>query len=115
MTKTRNHRRRHNTRNKSANSSTRIQKYKECCCEYTFYGLGQWHKAMFEKLGWMVLANKMGHIDKIHTYCHSIKRLKDAIDHKLKYHTHDHDRKEDLKIMYAHVCELEAHVNKDFT
>ena len=87
----------------------------ECCCEHTFCGLSHWHKAMFEKLGWMILAKKMGYHDKIETYRNSIRRLKEAIVHKLKHHTQDHDRKEDLKIMWGHVCELEDHVNKDFS
>jgi len=107
MTETRHRRKRHN-------KHTRNKKGDGCCCEHTFCGLGHWHKAMFEKLGWMILAQKMGHTDKIQTYRNSIRRLKEAIEHKLKHHTHDYDRKEDLKIMAEHVCVLEEHVNKDF-
>ena len=100
---------------KKHNKTMHMKNIKEgCCCEHTFCGLSHWHKAMFEKLGWMILAKKMGYHDKIQTYRNSIRRLKEAIEHKLKHHTQDHDRKEDLKIMWGHVCELEDHVNKDF-
>jgi hypothetical protein len=96
---------------KKHNKSVHRKNKERCCCEHTFCGLGHWHKAMFEKLGWMVLAKKMGYTDKIETYRNSIRRLQEAIEHKLKHHTHDYDRKEDLKIMCGQVCELQDHVN----
>ena len=85
-----------------------------CCCEHTFCGLQHWYKAMFEKLGWMVLAKKNGHLDKVNAYMNSVNRLTSSIEHYLKYHAKDHDRKEDLKIMCDNVCVLLEHIKADF-
>ena len=68
---------------------------------------------MFEELGWMVLAKERGMTDKIMTYKHSVNRLQQAIEKRLK-NTRDHDRKEDLKIMLENVCVLCDHIDKDF-
>jgi hypothetical protein len=83
------------------------------CCDATFHGLHHWNKAMFEQLGWMILAKEHGMMDKISTYKNSIKRLKMAIEKKMK-HMKDSDKKEDLMIMYHNVCCLEKHVDADF-
>jgi len=82
------------------------------CCDTTFHGIHHWYKHMFEHLGWMILAKDRGMTDKTTTYLNSLKRLKMAIEQKLKS-TRDHDKKEDLKIMHHNVCILMEHAEKD--
>ena len=84
------------------------------CCEATHHGLQEWYKMKFEKLGWMILAKENGINEKIFEYKNSLNRLEKAIEHKLKYHTKDIDRKDDLKIMLHDVDILKKHVEKDF-
>ena len=84
------------------------------CCEATHNGLQEWYKMKFEKLGWMILAKENGINEKIFEYKNSLNRLEKAIEHKLKYHTKDIDRKDDLKIMLHDVVVLKQHVEKDF-
>jgi hypothetical protein len=83
------------------------------CCDATFHGIHHWFKAMFEELGWMILAKERGMMDKVMTYKNSVNRLRMAIEKKLK-NTRDVDRKDDLKIMHENVCILCDHVEKDF-
>lgn len=82
------------------------------CCDTTFHGLNHWYKHMFEHLGWMVLAKNHGMTDKTSTYLNSLKRLKIALEQKLKS-TRDHDKKEDIKIMHHNTCILIEHAEKD--
>jgi predicted ATP-binding protein involved in virulence len=82
------------------------------CCEATFHGIHEWYKRMFEHLGWMILAHKRGMVDKTTVYLTSLKRLKMAIEQKLKT-TKDSDKKTDLKIMWENVCTLMEHAEKD--
>ena len=82
------------------------------CCDSTFHGLHHWYKHMFEQLGWMILAKDRGMTDKTTTYLTSLKRLKMALEQKLKK-TRDHDKKEDLKIMHHNTCILLEHAEKD--
>ena len=84
------------------------------CCEHTFCGLQHWYKAMFEKLGWMILAKKNGQSDKVNAYINSVHRLKNGIEHYWKHHAKDHDHKEDLMIMCDNVAILSEHVKQDF-
>jgi hypothetical protein len=83
------------------------------CCEATFDGIQHWYVSKFEKLGWMVLAKTHGHEDKIKEYKNSLKRLKEAIEHKLT-HVTENDRKHDLMIMHHNVEILIDHADKDF-
>lgn len=84
-------------------------------CKYpsTFHGLHQWHNAMFEKLGWMVLAKQRGMDDKIASYKNGVSRLIEAIDCKIKKVT-ESDRKDDLLILLNNVNVLKAHADSDF-
>lgn len=81
-------------------------------CDSTFHGLHNWQKHVFEHLGWMILAKHRGMVDKTATYLNSIRRLKMALERKIK-NTHDHDRKEDLRILHHNVCILCKHAEHD--
>lgn len=99
-------------RNKVAGNKTR--KANGCRYSATMQGLNAWHKAMFEQLGWMVLAKEKYHLsDKITTYKNSVDRLKEAIECKMTQ-VHEIDRKNDLKILLDNVMILKAHIDKDF-
>ena len=70
-------------------------------------------KHMSEELGWMVLAQSYGMTDKVAVYKSSVKRLKCALENKIK-NTKDSDKIQDLRIMHHNVCILMEHVAKDF-
>jgi len=80
--------------------------------EVTFDGLNKWYVMEFEKLGWMILAKHRGYKDKVTTYLHSLQRLKEALEHKLK-HLKEHDRKEDVYIMLDNLHILIDHADED--
>lgn len=82
------------------------------CCDATFHGLHDWHKRMFEELGWMILAKNRGMIDKTNVYKAGIARLKHALEQKIKS-TREKDRKDDLHILHHNVCILMEHAEKD--
>jgi hypothetical protein len=83
------------------------------CCDATFHGIEKWFKAMFEHLGWMLLAKDKGMYDKIAVYKNSLQHLKNSIENALA-EIKDQDKKRDLKIMHHDVLILIDHVNKDF-
>lgn len=92
----------------------KTMKIKSCKYEATFDGLNDWHRRMFEILGWMVLANKKkGMKDKIVSYKKSLNRLKEALECKIKNEV-DIDNKNDLIILLNNVIILIDHVKKDF-
>jgi hypothetical protein len=64
---------------------------------------------MFEKLGWMILAKRDGHMDKVLSYQNGVKRLRDALEEKIKK-THEKDRKDDLAILKNNVETLIEHI-----
>ena len=81
--------------------------------QHTLHGLHEWYEAMFEKLGWMLLANRNGWHDKVATYKNSVNRLCMAIERKIK-EVREADRKDDLTIMWENVMVLKEHVHRDF-
>jgi hypothetical protein len=83
------------------------------CPDATFYGLQKWGKHLFEELGWMVLAKEYGMLDKVAVYKASIRRIKCALEKKIK-HLRDYDKKEDLRLLHHNICCLMEHVDKDF-
>lgn len=101
------------TRSKRAHMNHTTKNHSGVYVEATMHGLHHWHDAMFEKLGWMVLAKEHGMMDKVISYKASVERLKKSIEHKIK-HVKETDRKTDLKIMWDNVCVLEKHVYEDF-
>jgi hypothetical protein len=78
----------------------------------TFHGLHHWHKAMFEELGWMILAKKYGYMDKVYAYKNSVARLKEALEKRMAS-MKDTDRKKDLSILHQNVMTLMEHAEKD--
>ena len=81
--------------------------------DYTYPGLVKWYHAMFEKLGWIILAKEHGMTDKVATYKNSLQRLKLGIMKKHK-DMENHDKTRDLDIMLKNVNILIQHANKDF-
>ena len=77
----------------------------------TMHGINHWHKHMFEKLGWMVLAKAKGYKEKIVQYKHGLKHLLETIDH-VSAEYKDHNRKHDLNVLRMNVVELHDFVMK---
>lgn len=85
----------------------------DCQNPATFHGLHKWHNAMFEKLGWMVLAKAHGYDEKVSSYKTGLNRLVEKIQCKWDA-TREEDRKDDLKILLDNANVLLAHVASDF-
>jgi hypothetical protein len=81
--------------------------------EVTFHGLMKWYEHLFKHLGWMILAKEHGYNDKIKSYQQSIKRLREALEQKIK-ETEDKDKIEDLKVLHRNTIILMKHTEKDF-
>ena len=79
----------------------------------TYHGLNRWYEAMFEKLGWMVLAKRDGYSSKVSEYKKGLAHLRDAIAEKAKV-MHDEDKKMDLIILHKNVLTLIDHASHDF-
>ena len=84
-------------------------------CEYpsTTQGLVKWYVHLFEKLGWIVLANKQGMKFKVDHYKHSIMVLKEKLQCKIDS-VMDVDKRNDLMIVLYNVNILHEHVKNDF-
>jgi hypothetical protein len=96
-------------RNRKQSKTVKSHDYK--CCDATFDGIHGWYKAMFEKLGWMILSKSKGMGEKTAHYTHSIERLRTAIIQK-KENTHDIDKINDLDLWLIDVEVLLAHAKK---
>jgi len=96
-------------RTRQRSKTVKSHEYK--CCDATFDGIHGWYKAMFEKLGWMILAKSKGICEKTAHYKHSIERLRTTIIQK-KENTHDIDKINDLDILLIDVDILLSHVKK---
>jgi len=79
----------------------------------TFMGLQHWLVHMYERLGWMVLAQSKGYHDKVSSYKKSVYRLEEEIMLKMK-EVSCLDKQKDLQIMLHDVQVLKKHVQKDF-
>lgn len=73
--------------------------------EVTFMGLNKWYKAMFEKLGWMILAKEHKRTLKVKSYLKSLNDLKASLEHRLT-EIQDPDKKHDLQIMHNNLKHL---------
>lgn len=101
------------TKTKTRKAHHKKSNHKHYDYEVTFHGLNNWYECKFEKLGWMILAQKKGMLDKVMEYQNSVKRLHMALDEKIK-EIHDKDKKMDLIIMRENVETLLEHLKKDF-
>jgi hypothetical protein len=88
-------------------------KIKGCAHNPTYHDVRKWYESSFEKLGWMILAQRHGYSDKIEQYKKNIMHLRDCISKKHSK-MNDLDRKEDLRIMLDNVEVLIKHIHKDF-
>jgi len=102
----------HHTRRIRSKTHT-YSKHNVSNLDRTMHSLEKWTHHMFEELGWMILAKSYGYYDKINTYKQSVKRLHESLLYKLK-HTHDSDKKDDLKVLIKEVDILMVHIQKDF-
>ena len=81
--------------------------------EVTSCELEQWFKHLYERLGWVVLAQSMGHTEKVEHYKKSIERFEEGL-HNAQREIKDADRLRDLGIMAKKINVLKNHVQHDF-
>ena len=77
----------------------------------TFCGVSEWHKAMFEKFGWMLLAKEKGYGFKVVAYKKAIDHLLMTIKHLMGEYM-DPDKKHDLAVLLMNVECLKANAAK---
>lgn len=77
----------------------------------TMPGLVMWHKAMFEKMGWMILAKAKGMNDKVRAYKTGVDDLVKSLQQMSKEYE-DHNRKHDLNVMLMQAKLLQKSVHK---
>lgn len=81
-------------------------------CHTTIHGLNEWSRAMFEKLGWMVLASNEGRTMTIRGYLDSLKYLIKCIGEKEKAlqdvdnKTQMKELKESVRILYESASKI---------
>ena len=95
---------------KRRNSMT---KKKACKFPAATMGLMKWYIHLYEKLGWMVLANHQGLVLAMEFYKRSISVLKDRIICIIDS-VRDYDKRDDLQIILNNVIVLEKYVNTNF-
>ena len=79
----------------------------------TYHGLHDWHKHVFEHLGWMILAKNRKYDTKIKAYTESIQHLQNALKEKIDI-TQDRDRVVDLQDLIYNVEILKNYTDKIF-
>jgi hypothetical protein len=77
----------------------------------SFRGLQKWHEAMYEKLGWMVLAKAKGRNTKVKAYLESISHLETSLKDRIKV-MKSMDKKLDLECILQNVKLLKKVSNK---
>jgi uncharacterized coiled-coil DUF342 family protein len=70
-----------------------------------------WHKAMFEKMGWMILAKAKGMNEKVRAYKTGVDDLVKSLQQMSKEYE-DHNRKHDLNVMLMQAKLLQKSVHK---
>jgi len=81
--------------------------------EVTMHSISIMYVKLFEKLGWMIIANSNKDKEKTKMYLHTLKQVKKIIDNKHKS-TKDKDKKDDLFIMSDNLAILIKHADNDF-
>ena len=79
----------------------------------TFHGLHDWHKHIFEHLGWMILAKEHKKTLKVRAYVDEINRFEKALKEKIDK-TRDPDRRDDLYELLEHSKILKKYSSKLF-
>ena len=79
-------------------------------CTATYHGLHEWHKHIFEHLGWMVLAKEHGRNLKLKSYLDGVKRFESCLNKKIKQ-TRDLDRRDDLIQLLENVRVLQRNLS----
>lgn len=77
----------------------------------TFHGVQEWHKAEFEKYGWMLLARAKGYDFKIAAYKKGIDHLIASIKHLATEYSCP-DRLHDLNVLLMNVMVLKGHASR---
>ena len=77
----------------------------------TSHGIHKWSNAMFEKLGWMVIAKAKGYDVKVAEYKKSLTRLLETIKH-VSAEYENMNRKHDLNVTRVYVEHLRDYVMK---
>lgn len=90
-----------------------IETKSKLICDTPICALSKWYEAMFEKLGWMVLAQKRGMVEKVMNYKNSIDHLEMCLKDRIP-HIKDADKKMDLEIMLRNIHILKTHISKYF-
>jgi len=93
---------------KNARKTMKLPRYSA-----TYHGVHKWYEHVFEKLGWMVLADAKGLKGKVSEYKNSIDRLIKTIEH-ITMEYKDQNRIHDLNVLLMNTKVLQAHVQKDF-
>ena len=90
-------------RNKSHRRGRHTKKIKQLSCKFqaTTQALMKWYVSLYEKLGWMVLAQQKGLKFKLDYYKKSIRLLKEELICK-------------IHIILDNMNILEKHIQKDF-
>ena len=81
--------------------------------EVTMHSISIMYVKLFEKLGWMIIANSNKDKEKTKMYLHTLKQVKKIIDNKHKS-MKDNDKKDDLSIMSDNLSILIKHADNDF-
>ena len=101
------------TKSRKKSTKRTVTRNKHCDDQSTSYGLKLWYQAMFEKFGWIILAQSKGYMkDKVNAYKEGLLRLQDKLECKID-DVQDPDRKKDLEIMHKNLQVLIAHVKRD--
>lgn len=77
----------------------------------TMFGVNRWFRAMYEKLGWMVLAKAKGLTHKVVEYKRNLARLVRMIEQLMSEYM-NMNRIHDLKVLHIEARTLLAYVNK---
>jgi len=79
----------------------------------TFNGLHDWHKHIFEHLGWMILAKEHKKTLKVRAYVDEINRFERTLKEKIDK-TRDPDRRDDLYELLEHSKIIKKYASKLF-